>query len=97
MAVEIRYAVAPQQQAEFIRQVQLLGRARRRSGALFWRLYRVAEEDDVFVERMLVDSWTDYQRQQSRHTLADLEQLEQVKHLQKAGVPIRPRHYVSVG
>lgn len=71
VAVQIEYQINPATKSEFVRAVHLVGQARRRNGVEFWRLYRDVADPAKYVERFIVDSWSEYLRQQSRTTVAD--------------------------
>ncbi len=76
VAVEVRYRVSAERQGEFMRAARELGLARKRNGAIAWRLYKDLERTDHYAERFLVASWLDYLRQRDRVTRRDRE-LEQ--------------------
>lgn len=75
VAVEIAYRIASRDEAEFIGIAHEVGLARKRNGALAWRLYRDLESPERLVERFLVNSWLDYLRQAERITRND-QQME---------------------
>jgi MFS family permease len=97
VAVETRYTVPAEHHAEFLELARRLGNSRRRDGAIYWRLYSAVDEPDVFLERVLVESWTDYQRHQLRSTVADRELQTRLHSLQKPGEAITSTRFVSVG
>jgi len=71
VAVEIRYSIRDEHHEEFLALARELGLARKRNGAIAWRLYRDLENPEQQVERFLVDSWLDYLRQRERITRGD--------------------------
>ena len=71
IAVEIEYRIDPVRRQAFVAASAAIGRARRRDGAMFWRLYRDLEQSGCYRERFIVDSWAEYLRGRSRVTLAD--------------------------
>lgn len=73
VAVEIRYSIREEHHEDFLALARELGLARKRNGAIAWRLYRDLEHPDQQVERFLVDSWLDYLRQRDRITRRDQE------------------------
>jgi len=95
VAVEVVYRVDPRRQAEFMKAAQALGIVRRRNGASVWRLYRDLSESDRMMERFLVASWVDYERQRARWTMADERVEEQVRSFQQPGEPVRSAHYIA--
>lgn len=76
IAVQVDYRVRAQDREQFLSVMQVLGRSRKRDGAMFWRVYRDLGDPERFAERFVVRSWTDYLRQRSRATEAD-RQVEQ--------------------
>jgi hypothetical protein len=71
IAVQVNYVIREQDRAAFLAAMTALGRARRRDGALFWRIYRDLGDPHRYAERFVVRSWTDYLRQRARATAAD--------------------------
>lgn len=95
VAIQIAYQVGEEDRQEFLQRIHAVGVKRRRDGAGFWRLYRELERADWYVERFIVDSWSDYLRQQTRTTLADREAEAQVLALHRGEEPPRVSHYVN--
>jgi len=95
VAVEIRYRIDPQRRDAFLQASEPVGRLRRRNGARAWRLYRDLSDDSVFVERFIIDSWVDYQRQLGRSTVADHQHEERIKSFLQAGAQIQVSHYLA--
>jgi MFS family permease len=71
VAVEVGYQIAAAQRAGFVQAAYALSIIRMRDGAISWRLYKDLSEPICYVERFVVDSWAEYQRQRIRATLAD--------------------------
>jgi MFS family permease len=95
VAIEVRYRIDPRRREEFLSASEPVGRLRRRNGARFWRLYRDLGEEGVFVERFVVDSWMEYQRQLTRSTVADHEHEERVRSFLQSGAQIEVSHYLA--
>jgi len=95
VAVEIRYRVAESQRRDFLDAAEEVGAIRRRNGARFWRLYRDLAEDGRFLERFIVESWVDYQRQLMRSTVADRSAEDRLRAFQVTGIPIETAHYLA--
>ena len=95
VAVEIRYRIDPRRREEFLLASEPVGTLRRRNGARMWRLYRDLADESAFVERFIVDSWVDYQRQLARSTVADHEHEEKVRAFLQDGVQIEIAHYLA--
>jgi MFS family permease len=72
--VTVTYTVPPERVDRFQAEMRRVGRARRRTGATSWRLYRDGAAPDSFVEAYLVPSWAEHLRQHGgRLTRADQE------------------------
>lgn len=95
VAIQIAYQVREEDRQEFLRRIHAMGTKRRRDGAGFWRLYRELERPDWYVERFIVDSWSDYLRQQTRATLADRDAEARVLALHCGEEPPQVSHYVN--
>ncbi|MGW4501841.1 MFS transporter [Micromonospora sp. NPDC004336] len=61
--VTVSYTVPPERQAEFVAAMRLVGRSRRRTGAMRWGLFRTGEREHGFVEVYQVPSWEEHLRQ----------------------------------
>jgi MFS family permease/quinol monooxygenase YgiN len=95
VAVEIRYRIDPGRREAFVQASEPVEKLRRRNGARVWRLYRDLSDESVFVERFIVDSWVDYQRQLARSTVADHGYEEQFRSFLQAGSAIEVSHYLA--
>ncbi|WP_433392722.1 MFS transporter [Micromonospora sp. KLBMP9576] len=88
--VTVSYTVPPPRQAEFVAAMRLVGRSRRRTGAMRWRLYRTGEREDGFVEVYQVPSWEEHLRQHGgRFTGADRGIEERARALTVGEVVVR--------
>ncbi|NWL81001.1 hypothetical protein DM872_29535 [Pseudomonas taiwanensis] len=95
VTVQIAYQIRLEERTEFLRRIHAMGLNRRRDGASFWRVYRELERPAWYMERFMVDSWSDYLRQQTRATLADREAEESVRALHVGSEAPRVSHYLS--
>jgi MFS family permease len=91
--ITVRYHVAEQHAASFVRAMEEYGRIRRRDGASWWGIFRDVEQADLFVEAFLVTSWAEHLRQHERFTHADREVEAQIRQHVR-GEP-RVRHLVD--
>jgi len=96
VAVELRYHVRTDQREAFVQAIRAVGAGRRRNGASFWRLYRVIGKSNEFVERFLVSSWLDYQRQRQRDTASDREVKRNIASMLVEGTTLGVSRYVAV-
>jgi MFS family permease len=95
VAVQIAYQVSAQSREEFLRQINRIGAQRRRDGASFWRIYRELDHPDHYLERFIVDSWSDYLRQQTRTTLADQQAEAKVRAFHCGDGPPKVSHFIG--
>ena len=79
--VTVAYEVRPEAVDEFQRAVRRVGRARRRTGAVRWSVYRDAEAPQRFVEMFIVPSWQEHLRQHERRTATDAGLQENLRSL----------------
>ena len=70
--IRVDYTVAADRQTDYLEAMVSLHKARRRTGAIRWELYRDAERPNRFVEMFWVASWEEHLRQhEGRLTAAD--------------------------
>lgn len=93
--VKVRYQVAPEHLSEFLREVHLLGKARRRDGATFWGIFEDANEPGTYVETYVVPSWLDHLRQHERISRHDARVQLRLKELVASGTEPVVTHYVN--
>ena len=67
----VDYLVLSENQAAFADAMRRLANSRRRTGAISWRLWQYDDDPQRFQESFIVESWTDYLRQQRRRTSTD--------------------------
>jgi MFS family permease len=94
VAVEVGYQISPAKRAEFVRAAYALSIIRMRDGAISWRLYRDLSDPTRYVERFVVDSWIEYQRQRIRATLADQLTEEHMQRFHLGTDPPRMLHFI---
>jgi MFS family permease len=94
--IQLEYRIDPPDQDEFLRLIGSIEPARRRNGAVDWRVYRDLGEDARFVERFVIRSWAEYVRLRTRMTIADREVQGRIESLQRAGVPVRVSRLIGV-
>ncbi len=95
VSIQISYQVAPGDKSEFIQLMSELGCKRQRNGVSFWRIYRDLEQPLHYQERFIVDSWSDYLRQQMRLTVAGLNLERQVRALHVGEHWLKVTHFIS--
>lgn len=93
--VNVRYEVAAAQLPDFLREIRLLGKARRRDGASFWQIFEDAAKPGSYVEAYMVASWLDHLRQHERISRQDALIQQRLKDLVLPGTEPVVTHYVN--
>ena len=93
--VTVTYEVAPQATDEFQRSVRRVGRARRRTGAVRWSIYRDAVAPQRFVEMFIVPSWQEHVRQHERRTVSDAALLDDLRAFLRDGTEPEVTHFIA--
>ncbi|MEA2180796.1 MAG: hypothetical protein QOG77_4093 [Solirubrobacteraceae bacterium] len=94
--VTVEWRVRDDAVAMFVEAMRAVGRARRRTGASRWELFRDTEDPAVFLETFVVETWQEHLRQHLERQTAVEQQVEAVarRYLAEDGPP-RVRHLVS--
>jgi hypothetical protein len=96
--VTIEYDVPIENWAGFRDAMQLVGRARRRSGAERWGLFQDTSDPDRFTEAFVVPTWVEHLRQvQERLTRSDRAYEERAQALTRDGSEPEVRQMLSTG
>jgi quinol monooxygenase YgiN len=91
----VTYDVKPGTEEAFEAAVRRVGRARRRTGAVRWSLYRDADQPQRFVETFVVPSWDEHVRQHERRTATDARLQQDLRDFLVAGVDPHVDHFVA--
>jgi hypothetical protein len=70
-------------------------RARRRTGAVSWRVWRDAADPGHVVEQFVVGSWDEHLRQHERVSLRDQQRLEEIKAMTDPSQPPTVTHWLA--
>lgn len=89
--VTVEYHVPTGRQREFREHMREIGRARRRTGAERWGLFRDGADPECFVETFLVATWAEHLRQHSERSTAR-DRAAQAAVAELASGPPRVRH-----
>ncbi|MEA2383709.1 MAG: hypothetical protein QOH72_3680 [Solirubrobacteraceae bacterium] len=91
--VTVEWRIAPSRSDEFAEAMRPLRRARRRTGATRWGLFRDTADPALFLETFTVDTWSEHMRQHIERGTIDDEELEARarRFLEGEGTP-RVRH-----
>ena len=95
MFVTVTYEVAPQAVDEFQRAVRRVGRARRRTGAVRWSVYRDAAAPQRFVEMFIVPTWQEHVRQHERRTVTDAALQDDLRAFLRNGTEPEVTHLIA--
>ena len=93
--VTLTYDVRPDAHEGFLSALSRLRRARRRTGAVQWAVYRDAEQPDQFIETFIVPSWDEHLRQHGRRTVTDLQLQEELRPFVRNGELPNAKHYLA--
>ena len=93
--VTLEYRVPEEHADEFAERMRKVGRARRRTGAGRWGLWRDPADPTRFLETFLVESWEEHLRQHQRVTASDRRAEDAAKALATSVGEPAATHYVS--
>ena len=93
--VVVAYDVQPQWEDDFLQALRLVGRLRRRTGAMSWSYYRDADQPHRFIESFVLTSWDEHLRQHQRQTATDAELQAALREYLVEGSTVESRHYVQ--
>jgi MFS family permease len=71
--ITVEYIVKPENAKKFTDAIHILGKIRRRDGAVQWGVFRDVTDPALFVETFFVESWAEHLRQHERVTVSDRE------------------------
>ena len=91
----VAYDVQPAAEDEFLRALRLVGRARRRTGATSWSVYRDADRAHRFIESFVLPSWEEHLRQHQRRTVSDAALQDDVRQYLRPGTEPAAQHFVT--
>lgn len=93
--VTIRYQVQQENRKEFLELMQLLGKSRKRDGAIQWGIMQDTTQHDVYMEYYLIDSWLDHLRQHERISRQDAAVQHKIHTLLVDGTRPAITHYIT--
>jgi MFS family permease len=67
--VAVSYHVSEENQDDFVKAMSRVRRSRLRTGGHSWRLYHNVTDNDLFLERFTVASWSEFERQRTERWL----------------------------
>ena len=93
--IQIEYRIDTEDRIEFLRQMQQLGIARRRDGAVSWHIVEDIDSPGLYVETFLLGSWLEHLRQHHRVTADDQLLQQQILKFHRGTSPPKVRHLVG--
>lgn len=93
--VVVSYEVRTVAEDDFLRALRLVGRARRRTGATDWSVYRDADRQHRFIETFVLPSWEEHMRQHQRRTVTDFELQEDLWQYLQPGTEPTAKHFIA--
>jgi len=93
--VTLTYDVRPDAHEQFLSALQHVRRARRRTGAVQWSVYRDAEQPNQFIETFIVPTWEEHIRQHERRTATDLQTQDNLRPFLRDSHLPHARHYIA--
>lgn len=93
--VTVEYRVALEDRVAFLERMQLLGRSRRRDGAVSWGVLEDVAMPGTYLEYFLVASWLEHLRQHDRVTGEEQRLQDRLRRMHTGGEPPRVRHFVG--
>ena len=87
VVVSIQYEVDDDHRLTFLDAMQSMRRSRLRSGSTRWELYRVGEDQRLYVEQFEVPSWQEHQRQHEDRLTAEDQAIEDAAFAHVIGSP----------
>ena len=93
--VTLTYDVRPDAHQQFLSALKRVRRARRRTGAVQWAVYRDAERPDQFIETFIVPTWDEHLRQHERRTATDLQLQDDLRPFLRDSELPHAKHYIA--
>ncbi|HST39585.1 MAG TPA: MFS transporter, partial [Conexibacter sp.] len=93
--VTVEYRAAEGQADALLVALAGVRRARRRTGAISWRIWRDAAAPERVLEQFVVGSWDEHLRQHARFTTRDQARLDAVRALTDPAAPPLVTHWTS--
>ena len=93
--VTVEYRPLPGREQELVAALRAGRYARRRTGAISWRVWRDAAEPAHVLEQFVVGSWTEHLRQHERVSLRDQQRLDQINAMTDPDKPTTVTHWLA--
>ncbi len=93
--VTIEYRPGPGLEQELIQALHAGRRARLRTGAVSWRIWRDSSDPGRILEQFVVGSWDEHLRQHERVSRRDQERLEEIRAMTDPDRPTTVAHWLA--
>jgi MFS family permease len=91
--VTVEWTIDPDEAAAFVEVMKPVGKARRRTGATQWGLFRDLADSSLYVETFIVPTWEEHMRQHhERGTVMDAEADARAAEFLMPGTELRVQH-----
>ncbi|HXW58874.1 MAG TPA: MFS transporter, partial [Solirubrobacteraceae bacterium] len=95
--VTIEYRALPGRGRDVVDALHGLRRARRRTGAVMWNVWRDASDPQRVLEQFVVGSWEEHVRQHERVTRRDQQRIDEVRVMTDPSRPPTVTHWLTPG
>jgi MFS family permease len=93
--VTVEYRPTPGRERELVEALYAGRHARRRTGAVSWRVWRDAADPGRVLEQFVVGSWDEHLRQHERASRRDQERLEEIRAMTDPSQPTTVTHWLA--
>lgn len=93
--VTVEYHIALADRDAFLERMQVLGRSRRRDGAIQWGVMEDTTQPGAYLEYFLVASWLEHLRQHARVTGEERRLQDTLRRMHAGDAPPQVRHFIG--
>ena len=93
--VTIEYRPRPGRERDLVEALYAGRHARRRTGAISWRVWRDAADPGRVLEQFVVGSWDEHLRQHERVSLRDQQRLDEINAMTDPVQPTTVTHWLA--
>jgi hypothetical protein len=93
--VTVEYRPRAGRERDLIDALHAARRARRRTGAMSWQVWRDATDPGRVLEQFAVSSWDEHLRQHERVSRRDQQRFEQIEAMTDPDQPTTVRHWLA--
>jgi predicted MFS family arabinose efflux permease len=93
--VTVEYRPKPGRERDLVEALYAGRYARRRTGAMSWRVWRDAADPAHILEQFVVGSWAEHLRQHERVSIRDQQRLDEIKAMTDPSQPTTVTHWLA--